>query len=338
MSSRPFAPLWVALTVLLLTPFSTQSAEESLPRLPFPMPAAEYPQEALVANQEGAVVLRATIGLDAKMTNVSVVETSGHPILDDAAVLVLRNAQLSQPPMTPDGQPTSADVLVDATWTLPLESAAEYFPTEFYGTAPYADASAITYPKEDTSSPLPITARDYPAVSIRREEGGIAGAYVLIAIDGAVKDVRLVSSSGHERLDEATLVVLRRFDYVPWTTSVAPTELWIPVRLMWSTGSWYETRRVNPCYSVPLVDPYRRRDIERDEDAPPLDRWMLYRRDGRAEAALVLTDQGWRKLGPPLLDALNAQPGPSMDDNRPETCWIYHGSMTDQIMIVGTLY
>ena len=50
--------VWAALPNIAVA----QSTDDgSLSRLSFPMPAIEYPQEALVANQEGTAVLRLTI-------------------------------------------------------------------------------------------------------------------------------------------------------------------------------------------------------------------------------------------------------------------------------------
>jgi len=240
----------------------------SLPRLPFPMPAAEYPQEALVANQEGVVVLRATIGTDAKMTNVAVVESSGHPILDDAAVLVLRNAQLSQAPTTPDGQPTSADVMVDATWDLPLESAEEYFPEEFFGNALAAQDAAIVYPVADENNHQHINARDFPVRALRQDFTGIAGLYLHVLEDGSVAEARLVSTSGDESIDEAAVTVAERFEYSPGRVGGAAVEMWVPFEMLWSFGALHGARRFNPCFQMAMVDPYERRTDRDRSDAP----------------------------------------------------------------------
>ncbi len=318
----------VILVFGLISGFSAvaYAADSALPHLPFPMPVADYPQEALVANQEGAVTLRATIGLDAKMTNVSVVETSGHPILDDAAVLVLRNAQLSQPPMTPDDQPTSADVLVDANWVLPLESAASYLPNIFPA-VPHPQASDRIVPiMEAPDSRNAVSARDYPPISIRQMETGRTGVYILVATDGSVRDVHLASSSGYERLDEATLRVTRRFTYAPGTINGVLTEMWTPQRVVWALISGNTTRGAPGCEPRPLVDPFERRSrVAPDEALPEIDRWTRYSRDGDVIDGLILTEQGWMKLAPALIDVMNARPGPGVDARRPEPCWYYDG-------------
>ncbi len=283
----------VILVFGLISGFSAvaYAADSALPHLPFPMPVADYPQEALVANQEGAVTLRATIGLDAKMTNVSVVETSGHPILDDAAVLVLRNAQLSQPPMTPDGQPTSIVPIIEAP-----------------------------------DSRNAVSARDYPPISIRQMETGRTGVYILVATDGSVRDVHLASSSGYERLDEATLRVTRRFTYAPGTIDGVLTEMWTPQRVVWALISGNTTRGAPGCEPRPLVDPFERRSrVAPDEALPEIDRWTRYSRDGDVIDGLILTEQGWMKLAPALIDVMNARPGPGVDARRPEPCWYYDG-------------
>ncbi len=42
-------------------------------------------------------------------------------------------------------------------------------------------------------------------------------------------------------------------------------------------------------------------------------------------ARLGLSEHGWKKLAPSLIDLMNQYPGPSADERRPETCWVYDG-------------
>jgi len=73
-------------------------------------------------------------------------------------------------------------------------------------------------PWTDSGNGNRVTARDYPPISIRLREQGLVVVNVCVEANGDVTDVTLVESSGHERLDEATIrMVGNRFQYNPAT-------------------------------------------------------------------------------------------------------------------------
>ena len=256
------------------------------------------------------------------MLDAQIEETSGFPILDQAAILVARNATLSEPPLTADGQPTTAQALADAIWTLPLESVDEYIRVESYTIDPPSPEDVVTYPEPASA---PVSSSDYPWVSAWRGEEGSAVVQILVGEDGSVRDAHLASSSGYERLDEASLSMVTRFTYVPSTINGSPTEVWAPQRITWwlpekSRGSVYD------CFDAPHVSAFERRQrVAEGEALPEIERWTLLKQDGDIEAGLILTEQGWMKLAEPLVDAMNQQPGPEADSERPPVCWVYDG-------------
>jgi protein TonB len=78
-------------------------------------------------------------------------------------------------------------------------------------------------PWTDAGNGNRVTARDYPAISIRLREQGLAVVNVCVEANGDVSDVRLVESSGYDRLDEATVrMVSNRFRYNPATQGGEP--------------------------------------------------------------------------------------------------------------------
>jgi protein TonB len=78
-------------------------------------------------------------------------------------------------------------------------------------------------PWTDAGNTNRVTARDYPAISIRLKEQGVAVVRVCVEPNGDVSDVTLVESSGHERLDDATIrMVSNRFRYNPATQGGQP--------------------------------------------------------------------------------------------------------------------
>jgi protein TonB len=71
-------------------------------------------------------------------------------------------------------------------------------------------------PFTDSGNGNRVTARDYPQISIRLKEQGRVVVNVCVEANGDVSDVTMVESSGFERLDEATIRMVRgRFDYNP---------------------------------------------------------------------------------------------------------------------------
>jgi len=82
-----------------------------------------------------------------------------------------------------------------------------------------------------------VTARDYPAISIRLRETGLVVVNVCVEADGSVSDVSIVESSGHERLDEATIrMVGNRFRYNPATQGGQPIRHCANQPVRWALG------------------------------------------------------------------------------------------------------
>ena len=80
-----------------------------------------------------------------------------------------------------------------------------------------------------------IQRADYPRESIRLGEEGVVIVNVYVTAEGTVGDVQLISSSGHKRLDEASLKMIReRFRYTPARdTNGNPIAAWTQARLSW---------------------------------------------------------------------------------------------------------
>jgi protein TonB len=82
-----------------------------------------------------------------------------------------------------------------------------------------------------------VTARDYPAISIRLRETGLVVVNVCVEADGDVGDVTLVETSGHDRLDAATVrMVGGRFRYNPATQGGAPLRHCANQPVRWALG------------------------------------------------------------------------------------------------------
>jgi TonB family protein len=98
------------------------NSQAAMPRLALPVEPGNYPDESLVASEEGSVVLIATIGVDGQMSNARVESSSGHSRLDEASIILANEARLSTPPTNAAGEPVSVEVFVDIVWELPPDT------------------------------------------------------------------------------------------------------------------------------------------------------------------------------------------------------------------------
>lgn len=81
-----------------------------------PCPLPKWPTESLRRNQTGAVMLSFLIAEDGSVVDAKIVESSGYPLLDEAAMEGLRPCKLR--PKIKDGVPTAAWVKMQYIWTL----------------------------------------------------------------------------------------------------------------------------------------------------------------------------------------------------------------------------
>jgi protein TonB len=134
--------------------------------------------------------------------------------------------KLTETPPIPETQPRATQPLATQTASGAADPGAP---------SPYASSGAV---KETASGPVnpvafspptvadadpPLTSADYldspppayPAASRRRGEQGRVMVSVLVSAEGLVKDAFVATSSGFPRLDEAALVAVRRWKFVP---------------------------------------------------------------------------------------------------------------------------
>lgn len=67
---------------------------------------------------------------------------------------------------------------------------------------------------------------EYPQMSRRLGEQGTVMLRVLIGADGTAGDVRLVRSSGSERLDQSAIDAIRQWRFVPALRGGKPISSW----------------------------------------------------------------------------------------------------------------
>jgi len=76
----------------------------------------EYPQLAIDENIQGSVTVRITVGPDGRVEEAVIVQSSGSPILDDAALKATYDSAFRAP--LADGKPTTRQYLIIYTFSL----------------------------------------------------------------------------------------------------------------------------------------------------------------------------------------------------------------------------
>jgi protein TonB len=134
-------------------------------------------------------------------------------------------ADTTPSPNAPAGliTPPAQTAAVDATSTAPsTPQAPAARPAPAVVQMPSSDADYLRNPKPP-----------YPALSRRLGEQGLVVHSVLIGVDGAPVNARLVKSSGFERLDQAAYQAVMRWRYTPGKRNGVPEAMTFNVPFNW---------------------------------------------------------------------------------------------------------
>ena len=184
----------------------------------------QYPPLAKQARIQGTVRLTATIAKDGSVRHVEVV--SGHPLLIEAAMEAVRQWRYQQTLL--NGEPVEVVTLIDVNFTLEGGPGAEAvtqsvespgFSLEEPGQAQRIRVGAAVEQRKLLYSPEPL----YPPLAQQARIQGTVRLEVLIAADGAVKQVRLIS--GHPMLAGAVLEAVKKWRYRPTLLDGEPVEV-----------------------------------------------------------------------------------------------------------------
>lgn len=140
-------------------------------------------------------------------------------------------APVSRP--TPAAMPAPAGERAAQHEPAPAQSASPAAPTAAQAApstaAPAAPAQpaaretlAIAAPKNVPHVECSIVKPDYPALSRRRGETGVASVRFVIGLTGAIEQAELVKSSGYARLDDAALAAVRASTCHPYVENGSP--------------------------------------------------------------------------------------------------------------------
>jgi TonB family protein len=152
------------------------------PISPHDISMANYPRDSFIAGEEGNVKLRLLVRDDGSVEDAQIESSSGSARLDQAAVELVR--QWHYDPATRNGSRVAAKFPVVVIWKLLLVPA--------------------TLPKE-------LGSKFYPQTSARLAEQGAVTLRFLVMEDGTVPTILVEKSSGHLRLDDAAIQMVKYY-------------------------------------------------------------------------------------------------------------------------------
>jgi TonB family protein len=303
---------------VLASTVTIEAAEGGAPTavaaMPLEITETDYPLEPLLANQEGKVTLEFSVTAAGHATNLRLLSSSGLPLLDQKA------AQLAGTRWT--FQPLAGAVRLSVDWKLPLENAGDYT----ISIPPHP--SGATEPKAVSSHA--VVADDYPPLSIRAGEQGIAAVRYLIKSDGSIGDVQVVQTSGIKRIDDAAVQMIRkRWKFQPATVEGKPTEWWNTAITSFQMLPDLLDKRTFRCYPKPAFAEEKvtitAALIVGSTPTPfyrtMMDRWTSVTPNGDVAEVLIATKAGLKRPTGTLLQLLKGSGYKKPD--AVNGCWYY---------------
>jgi protein TonB len=219
-------------------------------------------------------------------------------------------------------------VKVEVNWKLPLRPADD-LNTQMMG-APISGRKLT--PAGTIREAYRVTSSDYPYASVRAREQGEVVLSVLVLEDGAVGDVRVLSSSRFPRLDERAVELARdRFKYRPGTVDDQPTRMSLTIGVPFVLNRVSPSVRLSFCRSVPVmgqllfaVNPEAgENETDLASQATIVALQYHVTADGTVDDVILPTKQGWMHFNQSLVQNFSriAAIPPAVRVNRPPSCW-----------------
>lgn len=164
-----------------------------------------YPVEARHFRQQGRVLVRALVDVQGRPAQVDVKESSGHALLDQAALDAVRLWSFT--PGTRNGVPEPMWMVVPVNFSL----------------------EGKVHPSVSKSRP-PL----YPPEARQLGQQGRVVVRALVDAQGQVAHVEVKESSGHALLDQAALATVRGWAFTPGTRNGTPESMWARIPINFS--------------------------------------------------------------------------------------------------------
>lgn len=181
-------------------------------------PRSVYPGMAALFAQEGNAFFRICIDANGEVSELELTRSSGSRRLDDAAREYLSES-VEYDPALRNGEPVDHCRDEAVSWIADEEEAER--------------RSSVVLTVDEMANFTPLrpgpqhdTPREaYPEMSVAQSEEGIALADICVDSNGDVSSVEIATSSGHERLDQATREFLANsVEYEPATLYGVPVD------------------------------------------------------------------------------------------------------------------
>lgn len=164
-----------------------------------------YPAEARQLGQQGRVRVRALVDAQGRLVQAEIKESSGYPLLDQAALDAVRLWTFT--PGTRHGAPVAMWSVIPVSFSL--------------------DGKA--HPAVSRSWP-PF----YPPEARHLGQQGRVVVRALVDAQGKVAQVEVKESSGHPLLDQAALATVRGWAFTPGSRNGTPEAMWARIPINFS--------------------------------------------------------------------------------------------------------
>jgi TonB family protein len=174
--------------------------------------APPYPFEALRDRLEGRVSISTCIDASGKAFAPGVAKSSGHAVLDQAALDWTANGMRFKPAQA-DGQPVAVcDYRFVQEWKLPESGPppAPGGPIHVRG----LDGKELTLTRKPTPKAGSMRV-DYPASAVRNRVEGDVTLQLCLDVNGKVTSAEVTKSSGNDALDRQSINTLKKVDFHP---------------------------------------------------------------------------------------------------------------------------
>ncbi|MFC5430487.1 TonB family protein [Paraburkholderia denitrificans] len=122
----------------------------------------------------------------------------------------------------PSQHPVEAEPPAAPTTTAPAESSPAPAPAAAAAPAAGKPTMAMNAPKSVSHLDCRIVQPDYPMLSKRRGETGIAYVRFVVGVSGRIENIELQKTSGYSRLDDAALAAMRDSACKPYLENGEP--------------------------------------------------------------------------------------------------------------------
>jgi TonB family protein len=195
--------------------------------------AGDYPPLAIRLREEGKVLIKYLVSEDGRVSECTVMTSSGTSTLDDAACSIAKRSWKFKP-ATRDGKAVSQYLGAEVNFQLTPVSASRPAPpaqSPAGNTEPGSPPPPPTGPIATTSHA--VAAADYPPAAVRLQEQGNVLIKYLVTESGRVSECNVMVSSGKSILDDAACALAEKnWKFKPATEEGKPVAQYLTAEVV----------------------------------------------------------------------------------------------------------